>query len=303
MPRYVDHVSPPPAAAQPRALIVTIYGLYARGERGQLGHIPPTPIPPTPITPAPPSSAGTGGDGWLPVSLVVRLLAELDVDEAAVRSAISRLKRRDLLVPSRRGGVAGYGLTESAIAILAEGDARIFAPTEPRLADGWLLAVFSVPESERAKRHVLRTELSALGFGACASGVWVAPAHRLELTRASLERHGLAAYVDLWHAGYLAFGDIVEHAARWWDLNGVRAAYQDFIASNPTDQVAPADPASAFGAWVRVLTAWRRLPYLDPGLPVELLPADWPAPAARAVFGVARGRLAQPAHEFVTAAA
>jgi phenylacetic acid degradation operon negative regulatory protein len=294
MPRYVDHVPPPPAAAQPRALIVTIYGLYARAGRGQVGHIPPTQI-----TPAPPSAAASGGDGWLPVSLLVRLLAELDVDEAAVRSAISRLKRRDLLVPSRRGGVAGYGLTESAAAILAEGDARIFAPTEPRLADGWLLAVFSVPESERAKRHVLRTQLGALGFGACASGVWVAPAHRLDLTRASLERHGLAGYVDLWHAGYLAFGDIVEHAARWWDLDGVRAAYQDFIASNATDQAAPTDPASAFAAWVRVLTAWRRLPYLDPGLPVELLPADWPAPAARAVFGLARGRLARPAREFV----
>lgn len=285
---------PSPAAAQPRALIVTVYGLYARGERGHIDRSTPAA--------APSSSAGPGGDGWLPVSLLVRLLAELDVDEAAVRSAISRLKRRGLLVPSRRGGVAGYGLTEAAAAILAEGDARIFAPAEPRLADGWLLAVFSVPESERAKRHVLRTELGALGFGACASGVWVAPAHRLDLTRACIERHDLAAYVDLWHAGYLAFGDIVEHAATWWDLDGVRAAYQEFMASNATDQPGLADPREAFPAWVRVLTAWRRLPYLDPGLPVELLPADWPAPAARAVFGAARDRLAEPAHEFVTAA-
>ena len=293
MPRYVDHVIPSPAAVQPRALIVTIYGLYARAGRGSHGE----------TAPAPSGAAEPSGDGWLPVSLLVRLLAQLNVDETAVRSAISRLKRRGLLIPSRRGAVAGYGLTEAAVAILAEGDARIFAPTEPRLADGWLLAVFSVPESERAKRHVLRTQLGALGFGACASGVWVAPAHRLELTRASLERHGLAAYVDLWRAAYLAFGDIVEHAGAWWDLDGVRAAYQDFIAGNAVDRPEPADRAEAFGAWVRVLTAWRRLPYLDPGLPVELLPADWPAPAARALFGVARDRLAEPAHEFVTAAA
>ena len=52
-----------PDAAQPRAHIVTVYGLYARDT------------------------------GWLPISLLVRLLAELDVDEPAVRSAISRLKR------------------------------------------------------------------------------------------------------------------------------------------------------------------------------------------------------------------
>jgi phenylacetic acid degradation operon negative regulatory protein len=293
MPRYVDHVPPSPAAAQPRALIVSVYGLYARGELGQLGR----------GTPAALTSGAARGDGWLPVSLLIRLLAQLDVDESAVRSAISRLKRRGLLVPSRRGGVAGYGLTEAAVGILTEGDARIFAPPEPRLADGWVLAVFSVPESERAKRHVLRTQLGALGFGACASGVWVAPAHRLELTRALLERHGLTAYVDLWQARYLAFGDIVEHAATWWDLDGVRAAYQEFIDRNAIDRPEPADPGEAFAAWVRVLTAWRRLPYLDPGLPVELLPADWPAPAARAVFGAARDRLAERAQEFVTAAA
>ena len=288
MPRYVDHV-PSPAAAQPRALIVTLYGLYARTGRGSQAE----------IAPAASGSAAVGGDGWLPISLLVRLFAELDVDEPAVRSAISRLKRRGLLHGSRRRGVAGYGLTDSAAAILAEGDARIFAPTEPRLADGWLLAVFSVPESERTKRHVLRTQLGALGFGACAAGVWVAPAHRLELTRASLERHGLTAYVNLWQAGYLAFGDIVEHAATWWDLDGVRAAYQEFMRSYATDEREPTDPAVAFAAWVRVLTAWRRLPYLDPGLPVELLPADWPAPAARAVFGAARDRLAGLANDFV----
>jgi phenylacetic acid degradation operon negative regulatory protein len=33
-----------------------------------------------------------------------------------------------------------------------------------------------------------------------------------------------------------------------------------------------------------MLTEWRRLPYLDPGLPTELLPDDWNALAARRVF-------------------
>ena len=49
--------------AQPRALIVTIYGLYARD---------------------------TGG--WFSIAALIRLMAELGVDQPAVRSAISRLK-------------------------------------------------------------------------------------------------------------------------------------------------------------------------------------------------------------------
>jgi phenylacetic acid degradation operon negative regulatory protein len=279
-------------------LIVTIYGLYARdgatSEHGGDGGD------------GPPIWAAADGAGWLPVSLLVRLLAELAVDEPAVRSAISRLKRRGLLVADRRDGAAGYGLSDSGYAILAEGDARIFAPTEPRLGDGWVLAVFSVPESERAKRHTLRTQLAALGFGACAPGVWIAPAHRFELTSASLRRHGLAPYVDLFRGDYLAFGDIGAHAREWWDLAAVSAAYQDFIADHRSLLDGPAeaiDGARAFAAWVRALTAWRRLPYLDPGLPVELLPAQWPAPVARTLFGALRAALAEPAEAFVTSVA
>src|SRR5882757_4373229 len=53
---------------QPRALIVTIYGLYAR----EVG-------------------------GWLSVAALIRLMADLGIDEPAVRSSISRLKRRGIL--------------------------------------------------------------------------------------------------------------------------------------------------------------------------------------------------------------
>jgi phenylacetic acid degradation operon negative regulatory protein len=300
---------------QPRALIVTIYGLYARdsaqGSRNaardsvqgsgykardsaqSLGHE------------ARDSAHGSGHAalgpadvaGWLPVSALVRMLAELDVDEPAVRSAISRLKRRGLLEAHRRDGTAGYALSEGARAILEEGDARIFAPPTPRLADGWLLAVFSVPETERAKRHTLRSQLGALGFGAVAPGVWVAPAHRFELTAATLQRHGLAAYVDLFRAEYLAFGDIEKHARDWWDLAGLRTDYESFLATYRP--VLAAAPVTAFADWVRALTAWRRLPYRDPGLPVELLPEDWPGDDARELLAELRVRLAGPAEDHV----
>jgi phenylacetic acid degradation operon negative regulatory protein len=269
-PSYGDRVPATMPIPQPRALIVTVYGLYARGD-----------------------------GSWLPIARLVRLLAELDVDEPAVRSAISRLKRRGLLVASRRGGVAGYALSTAGEAILAEGDARIFAPAEPALADGWLLAVFSVPETERARRHTLRSELAGLGFGTVAPGVWVAPAHRYELTSASLARLNLTDYVDLFRVEYLAFGDIGKLAEQWWDLGALRAEYDAFLAGYRDAGAGEPTGRPAFADWVRVLTAWRRLPYHDPGLPIELLPADWPAPRARALFDALRARLAGPAARFV----
>ena len=247
---------------QPRALIVTVYGLYARDH-----------------------------GGWLPVAGLVRALARLGVDEPAVRSAISRLKRRELLAPARRGGIAGYELTTAGGEILREGDERNFAPAPG--GGGWLLAVFSVPEAERAKRHTLRSRLSALGFGSAAPGVWVAPAHRYDAARALLVRLGLASYVDLFRADYLAFGDLAGVIKNWWDLDAIRAGYDDFIAR--WERCASGE--SEFATWVRAVTDWRRLPYLDPGLPADLLPPDWPGARAASLFAELRAGHAGPATE------
>ena len=252
------------AEPQPRALIVTIYGLYGRDSAG-----------------------------WLPVAGLVRMLAEVDVDEPAVRSAISRLKRRGLVEAERRDGIAGYVLSAGARAILDEGEEVIFAPPMPRLSDGWLLAVFSVPETERAQRHQLRSKLLGLGFGSAAPGVWIAPAHRHALTAATLQRDGLAAYVDLFRAEYLAFGDIRKHARDWWDLDELGADYRAFIRAHTS----ATRTGAPFAAWVRSLTAWRRLPYRDPNLPDELLPAGWPGGPARTLLADLRATLAAPAAE------
>jgi phenylacetic acid degradation operon negative regulatory protein len=59
----------------------------------------------------------------------------------------------------------------------------------------------------------------------------------------------------------------------------------------------------AFADYVRALTAWRRLPYLDPGLPTDLLPASWSGTSAAETFFELHRLLAGPAHDFVTAEA
>jgi phenylacetic acid degradation operon negative regulatory protein len=264
--------------AQPRALIVTVYGLYARED-----------------------------GGWLSVATLIRLLAELGVDEPAVRSSISRLKRRGLLVPQRLDGAAGYGLSDRARVILDDGDRRIFERRRATLDEGWLLAVFSVPEAERDKRHVLRSRLAWLGFGTVAAGVWVAPGHLLDETSDTLARHALAGYVDLFRADHAAFGDLTEKVGQWWDLDRLQALYADFLdRHSPTvtryRRRRSTDEREAFADYVAALTDWRRLPYLDPGLAPDLLPARWNGTRAAETFFELRERLAEPAHRFVEAA-
>ncbi len=59
-------------------------------------------------------------------------------------------------------------------------------------------------------------------------------------------------------------------------------------------------PGRAFADYVQALTSWRRLPYLDPGLPDAVLPKGWTGARAAELFLDLRERLAGPAEEFVT---
>ena len=225
---------------------MTIYGLYARD---------------------------TGG--WFSIAALIKLMAELGVEEPAVRSAISRLKVRGLLESRRVNGAAGYGLSGRGSEILTAGDRRIFRRPRASTADGWLLAVFSVPEHERARRHALRSRLAWLGFGTVAAGVWIAPGQLAGETRDVLTADDLAAYVSLFTAGYLAFGDVRDKIGQWWDLDRLEQLYRAFIDS-AAPLLARWQGAGRPGPGVRRLRPGAdRLAaaaFLDPGLPQELLP-------------------------------
>ncbi|MFE5208944.1 PaaX family transcriptional regulator C-terminal domain-containing protein [Streptomyces sp. NPDC056600] len=259
----------------PRSLIVTLYGAYGR-------HLP----------------------GPLPVAELIRLLAAVGVDAPSVRSAVSRLKRRGMLVPARTAtGAAGYELSPGARQLLEDTGRRVHAA--PSDEEDWLLAVFSVPETERQQRHVLRTRLARLGFGAAAPGVWIAPARVHEETRHSLSRLGLESYVDLFRGDHLGYTPTEQAVARWWDLDAIAVRYQDFLARHTGmlrawEQREDTPAEEAYRDYLLALDAWRELPYADPGLPPRLLPPDWPGPRATALFHALRDRLREGASRFVT---
>ncbi|QIJ65247.1 PaaX family transcriptional regulator C-terminal domain-containing protein [Streptomyces sp. JB150] len=244
----------------PRSLIVTLYGAYGR------------------FLPGP-----------VPVAELIRLLAAVGVDAPSVRSSVSRLKRRGLLVPARTGqGAAGYALSPDARQLLDDGDRRIYAAVPPG-DEGWVLAVFSVPETERQKRHVLRSRLAGLGFGTAAPGVWIAPARLYEETRHTLQRLRLEGYVDLFRGEHLGFAATAEAVARWWDLAAIAKEHEAFLDRHARvlsdwERRSDTPPEEAYRDYLLALDSWRRLPYADPGLPARLLPGDWPGARSAAVF-------------------
>ncbi|MVU78081.1 PaaX family transcriptional regulator [Nocardia sp. ET3-3] len=253
-------------------LIVTIFGLCARAE-----------------------------GNWLPTASVVALMADLGAEPQAVRSSISRLKRRGVLLSAHHRKTSGYSLSEPTLEALAEGDVRIFQHARASEEDGWVLVVFSVPETERDKRYALRSNLTRLGFGTASPGVWIAPGTLAREARQTLERRGLSEYVDIFTGDHVAFGDLRAKIPQWWNLDELTDLYTDFLQHyRPMlyrATVGKPTPREAFEIYIPMLTEWRRLPYRDPGLPLSLLPRAWNGEAAGKLFEELNDILAPLAHK------
>jgi phenylacetic acid degradation operon negative regulatory protein len=247
-------------------MIVTVFGLYARDEQGALA-----------------------------VSDLITLLSDLGIESGGVRSSVSRLKKRGILESLTSGGSASYRLARGLEDVFRAGDERIFARRRATTDDEWILTSFSVPESQRHLRHKLRTILTRIGCGQVSPGLWIAPGNLASEISQQLERADLTDYVDLFQGAHLMIGDISSKVDQWWDLPSLDALYADFIElQGPVldrwDQRMNGDDGSqetlrqAFSDYVPLVTQWRRLPYMDPGLPEEYLPKNWSGLAAEALF-------------------
>lgn len=235
--------------------------------------------------------------GWLSTADLVSLMRDLGFEDQVARAAISRMKRSGLLVSHRSAGVAGYVPSEEAREILSAGDKRIFNGQSPSDTDGgWVIVNFSLPEGEREKRYKLRSRLTWLGFGQVTPGTWIAPRHGLPDLQRSLERIGLTSRVRIFQGEYVGHEPIEDLIEETWDLPWLQSLYADFIeVYEPVMQewrdAREASDCLAFTTYIRAISQWRRLPYVDPGLPAKYLPADWAGHRANALFAELRATL------------
>lgn len=242
--------------------------------------------------------------GWMPIAAAVDLLAEVGLDAPSVRTAVFRLKRNGWLDSESRGGARGYALTDQANRTLAAGDEVIWHARKPAdLDDGWCVVHFGVPESLRAKRHQLRAHLASLGFGNVGTALWIAPARMQGAAVKAIAELGLDDYAAIFVGGYHGPQDLTAVLYASWDLEAIDRGYREFIdAYRPqTKKLARLRDREAFAAYLVMVDRWRRLPFRDPGLPREVLAADWSAGEAVALFERLVSDLEKPALEHARA--
>ena len=219
--------------------------------------------------------------GEAPVAAVVRLLEPVGIGAPAVRTAISRMVKEGWLEPVQTGGGRGYRTTERANRRIDSTAERVYHRDQRHWDGRWHL-LLPTPGGDRAARARLRADLRFLGYAELVGDVWVSPFASPELP-AVLERAGATAWT--------ARADHVEPPPTTaWDLEGLHAAYSGWLstAERLVDDRLGAlvvDPdQAAFAARFHLVHEWRKFLFADPGLPDELLPADWPGRPAGALF-------------------
>ncbi len=206
---------------------------------------------------------------------LVRLLGEFGFSPGAARVALNRLVGRELLASSRDGRHVYYAFTPRTVAVLAEGDRRIFSLGEsPRTEVTWTVLWHSIPKDRRLARTRLVRRLRFLGFGSVQDGTWLAPHDREAEVGKLLDELDVATHAGVMLGRPAVAIDFGVFVARVWDLDELAERYRAF-AEHFRDQRAGGtlDDRQALLLRTRLVHSFREFPFLDPELPEDLVPA------------------------------
>jgi phenylacetic acid degradation operon negative regulatory protein len=224
-----------------------------------------------------------GGDVAVVTSSYVEVMERLGISEQATRSTLVRMVNRGLLSRHRRGRNTYFGLTPRSADVLADGGRRVWEiGAVNRDGDGrWTLLSFSLPESRRDDRHLIRSQLRWAGFGLLRNGLWMAPG-AVDVTTILPDRR-LLDRVMAFRAEPIAPSHIDQMVPEAYDLPTISARYQQFLRRWDRPRPLPAAPDD-LARLLWLLSEWLLLLRDDPRIPLRNLPADWPAVPAEEVF-------------------
>ena len=262
----------------PRAAMLTLYGDYVLYRDGEIG-----------------------------IGSLVILLGNFGLSEQAIRSAVSRMCRSGLLKAKRINRKSYYSLTSEGHSLLTEGAQRIFRRKKPHWGGNWNIVTYSIPETMRQARDRLRLELGWLGYGALGEATWISPYDRTREVKNLLEKLNIEEYVNIFSAQHQGSTDPRKIVSRCWNLDKIHQKYTDFLAEyrpklekhlKRLQAGETIEPSECFVARFNLIHEYRKLPFFDPDLPLELLPENWLRPQAAALFGKYHDSCTEKANEY-----
>lgn len=239
--------------------------------------------------------------GAIRLRALAGLMECFDVGESTVRVVVNRLRKEGWFDAERDGRETRYALNSKSLHMLDEGRERIFNRVRTDWDRHWYMVIYSVPETERAIRDAIRKELAWLGFGPLAASTYVCPHDRLkQVTENFADQQSVR--LDTLRCQSAGLTVDREMAARCWDLDALDEDYRAFLRTYRGRMAAyrsgSLSPREALVERMQITYDYRKFPFRDPDLPIELLPAGWAGRDAHELFIEAHDLLGEPAESF-----
>ncbi|HKS44514.1 MAG TPA: PaaX family transcriptional regulator C-terminal domain-containing protein [Amycolatopsis sp.] len=222
------------------------------------------------------------------------------VGESTVRVVMARLRKEGWFDAQRDGRETLYALNAKSLRLLNEGRARIFQRVRGEWDRHWYMVIYSVPETDRGIRERIRKELAWLGFGPLAASTYISPHDRLQQVK---ERFADQPVLRLDTLRCQSDDLIVdrEMAARCWELGSLNDDYKTLLRTYrsrlPAYRAGELAPREALVERMRLTYDYRKFPFRDPDLPLDLLPPGWVGREAHEMFLEAHDLLRVPAEK------
>ncbi len=263
---------------RPKAAMLTLYGDYVRNRGMEIG-----------------------------IGSLIKLLVNFDLTEQSVRSAVYRMCRGGLLRVRHDDGNSYYSLTDEGIGLLVEGGRRISKRKSSSWSGYWTVVVYFIPEQKRKIRDTLRQEMKWMGYGPLSTATWISPNDLSKEVEGLAKKLKVEEYVQIFHAKHLGFGNPKTIISRCWDLDRIHKRYANFLEEYKTkleehkkslNNGGNIDPSEFFMERFNLIHQYRRLPFLDPDLPEDLLPENWLRSQASGLFHEYHETLAEKANSY-----
>jgi phenylacetic acid degradation operon negative regulatory protein len=262
----------------PRSAMLTLYGDYVRHRGGEIG-----------------------------IGSLIALLNNFGLSENSIRSAVSRMCRAGILKVRRNKSRSYYSLSNEGLALMNKGERRIFERKRAKWDGLWNLVVYYIPEENREARDRLRRELAWMGFGPLTTATWISPHDLTDEVSELADKLKIQPYIQIFQTRIKNSNDPAEIVARCWDLQKIHKRYSTFIKEyrkkmvdhqTRIDEGEIIESSEYFVQRFKLIDDYRRLPYLDPDLPEELLPKNWLRSEAMDLFDQYHGMLTEKANQY-----
>ena len=231
-----------------------------------------------------------GGEIWM--GSLIKMMAHFNISESSLRGAVLRMVNQGLLRVRKIGNKSYASLTEKGKRRMEDGISRVYS-VHSLIWDGyWRVLVYSIPENRRELRNQIRKELKWTGFGLISHSTWASPNPLEDQVMEMARTYELEDNIILFKTNSIMSHTNEEIVNKGWDLNEISKNYAAFIEKygeiyeNLKDKVwnDSLDEEYCFVMRTTLVHEYRKFLFIDPSLPVDLLPEDWNGFKARELF-------------------